>query len=136
MEGQNMNQEEDQKIKVLTEIWTIYTEIRDILVKAGIPENRLPETTSKLMLAIDELHLNKLRHGKHWIEHFRSTHIQAWQKIRSENTEEYWDRLSMMGFGKDFTEVKALAEISKAIRKDWFVSSNALILPKKEKKEK
>ncbi len=126
----------DQKIKILDEIWAKYVEIRPILVLAGIQENRLPEDTTKYLLNIEDVNINKLRHGKNWIHNFAFKEIAAWQKIRKENSEQYWETAKLMKWGNDFLEVKALNEASKMIRIGWFTNHNALIIPKKPKVEK
>lgn len=123
-----------EKADIFADIWYKYTQIKDVLLKAKLPDNRLPDYNDCQLQAV-EAHINRMRSGKHWMEHFISTHIAAWQKVRRENPEQYWDDVINLGLGENFTEVRKLNELSKNIRKEWIHQHNFLLSRPKQKEE-
>jgi len=126
--------EEEKKYELFLEVWSEFEKIKDILLKAGIPENRLLPK-EKLEKKLFEWHMNKLRDAKLFIHHFKELYIAQWLKIRSENTEDYWSRAVLFRWGDEYVEVKLLNGASKQIRENWFDRRNILVRQKKEKKD-
>lgn len=130
-----MSDELGQKGEIFGRIWQLYKNIEATLKKIGIPDTRLPDY-NKCTELILETHINKLRHGEEWLKAFINTHIKAWEKVRGENPEDYWDKIQILGMGSEFTEVKRLNELSKKVKSDWFTPHNFLAPAKRVKKDK
>jgi hypothetical protein len=119
--------DDEMKYNLFMEIWSIYKEMELTLIQAGISIKRLPKN-EKLLEELENIPLNKMRHGKHWITNFVKTVLNPYKKIRAENTEEYWEKAKMMKWGNEFTEIRELNKAKKLILESWFVSSNPLVL--------
>lgn len=130
-----MSKDQEVREKVFDEVWVLFKSFEDILIKAKLPAERMPDAT-KLYPVIQAMNINKLTHGLEWLKKFEVTHINPWKKLRAENTEQYWSGLELINAGNQFIEIRLLNDLSKAIRRDWFNSQNVLVLPKKEPAKK
>lgn len=127
--------DEEIKYNIYREAWDFFKEFEDILIASGVPINRLPRE-DKMLEALEDIPLNKMRHGMNWIKSFKKLCIDAYTKIRAENSEEYWENAKALGWGNEYTEIRELGLAAKKIRTDWFTSHNPLIPPKKIKVKK
>jgi len=127
--------DDEIRYNLYREAWDFHKTFEDILIASGVPINRLPRE-DKMLSCLETIPLNKMRHGWGWLKNFKKTCIAAYQKIRSENSEEYWENAKALGWGNEYTEVRELAAAAKKIRTEWFTSHNPLIPPKKIKVKK
>lgn len=118
-----------ERQEIFERIFVVYEAIKDILIKAGIKEERLPNK-NKLEFILLETHINKMRHTEQWLAKFIVSHVTPWKKVRGENSEKYWADVEALGWGTEFQEVKRLKILSKKIKVDWFSSHNFLTAKK------
>lgn len=124
--------EEEVKYAHFLELWNAFEKIKPILLKAGIPEERMlkKETIEKKLY---EWHLNKVIGTMSFVREFTETYIDAWIKIRSEHSEDYWDRTKLLKWGDEFVEIRELNKVSREIREKWFDRKNMLVRRKEKK---
>lgn len=120
------------KIDVFERIWSEFQTIKDALILAGVKETSFTEK-EKLEAQLAEWHINKLRDSEQWLKSFINVKIKAWRKIRSENSEEYWNLAKALNYGEDYQEIRELNKASKEVRAAWINNHNILLKRKKNK---
>jgi hypothetical protein len=127
--------EHKQKFEIFYTIWDDFEKIKDILLKSGIADNRLQERIN-IEKKIHLWHFDKMRDGRTWMNAFLEECIKPWQKLRRENTEEYWENAKKLGWGEEYQEIRELKKLSKVIRETWFNRRNILVKEKKKRNDK
>lgn len=110
----------------IEKIWQQYTEMKDVLSKAGLPDHRLPIHTDFVKRA-EKTHKKILQKGVKFLNKLDDKEISEWRRIRSQLPEESWILLFLQGGDNSFQEIKAIRKVEQRIRSKWVNSKENVL---------